>query len=434
MFQPTHKFYIKALYKNILAEGSLFFDDRARIYIRNTARKSFKDYKTCQDVDRPYLHGHQPSDHRLHDPEPFVPHVPHTAPPPALCPPLCSLITQHLGKKLEPELPIPQYKPLHPGRKANLLWKHRSMLLDRVSVPLPFEIICELEHKAGAPMTHPLACSNLLTGGPRWDDFYSSFTKTVKMIQHLQPDISKLAHPISKITRKETLPKSPYENQHPGSLLEFLGSSADDSKDPFRFTNRQLHRVYKKLLQQIPLINVVYSDQLWNPQDYKITKSQWVPQGVTKLLEDVPNAIDLKRQEEEAWKSIVENASNMMINTNSNDNEYSLQPHEVERRSKKYKSILRKSKAVSTYDSCNMLSSTVESTPFELLTEAKPYGGIPLHDLLWLHTSINDISAAKKRLSVSLQSELSGSILISMKRITPSANKKTNPTRRSFAA
>ncbi|KAI8641492.1 hypothetical protein BD408DRAFT_418119 [Parasitella parasitica] len=335
MFQPNHKLYIKALYKNILAEGSLFFDDRARIYVRNAARKYFKDYKTCQDVERvkskikesrkylhrlekanrgsqksalkvleevygrrgktrhgllfPYLHGHQRSDHKLNNPKPLVPHIPHTAPPPALCPPLCSLITQHLGKKIEPDLPIPQYKPLHPGRQANLLWKHRSMLLDRVSVPLPFEIVCELEHKAGAPMTHPFACSNLVTGGPKWDDFYSSFTKTVNIIQHLQPDISKLAHHTSKIIRKESLPKSPYENQHPPSLLQYLGSSADDSIDPFRYTNRQIHRMYKKLLQQIPLVNIVCSDKLWDPQDYRVTKSQWVPKEVTKLLDDVPS-------------------------------------------------------------------------------------------------------------------------------------------------
>lgn len=69
MFQPNHKLYIKALYKNILVESSLFFDDRARylssgdflkctdivknrLYIRNRARKVAQEYKTCTDVDR----------------------------------------------------------------------------------------------------------------------------------------------------------------------------------------------------------------------------------------------------------------------------------------------------------------------------------------------------------------------------------------------
>jgi hypothetical protein len=33
MFHSNHSAYIKALYKNILAEGSLFFDDRARYRI-----------------------------------------------------------------------------------------------------------------------------------------------------------------------------------------------------------------------------------------------------------------------------------------------------------------------------------------------------------------------------------------------------------------
>lgn len=235
------------------------------------------------------MHAHQPANKKLGSPEPFVAHVPRTAPPPALCSPLCSLITRHLGKKLEPELPVPQYKPLHPGRKANLLWRHRSMLLDRVSVPLPFEIVCELEYKAGAPMTHPLTCSELVTGGPRWDDFYSGLTKTVNMIQHLQPNISTIVQPISKIIRKQVLPKSPYEHEHP-SLLECLKPVASvTDRDPFRYTNRQIHRLYKKLLQQIPLIDVFSSDQLWIEQDYQITKSQWVPQGVTKLLDDVPS-------------------------------------------------------------------------------------------------------------------------------------------------
>lgn len=30
VFPDNHATYVKALYKNILAEGSLFFDDRAR--------------------------------------------------------------------------------------------------------------------------------------------------------------------------------------------------------------------------------------------------------------------------------------------------------------------------------------------------------------------------------------------------------------------
>ncbi|KAL9556262.1 hypothetical protein PS6_002424 [Mucor atramentarius] len=309
-----------------------------RIYIRNTARRTFKDYKTCQDVDRvkskikesrkylhrlekanrgnqksalkvleevygrkgktrhgllyPYLHAHQPANKKVNDPEPFVAHVPRTAPPPTLCPPLCSLITQHLGKRLEPDLPIPPYKPLHPGRKANLLWRYRSMLLERVSVPLPFEIVCELEHKAGAPMTHPLTCSKLVTGGPRWDEFYSGLTNVVNMIRHLQPTMVSDIKAPSKLVRIQALPKSPYENQRPASLLEYLEPSVSekDNTNIFRYTNRQIRRLYKKLLQQVPLINVIHSDQLWEQRNYTITKSQWVPQGVTKVLNDIPSS------------------------------------------------------------------------------------------------------------------------------------------------
>lgn len=121
----------------------------------------------------------------------------------------------------------------------------------------------------------------------------------------------------------------------------------------------------------------------------------------------------------------------MMINTTNNDGIYTLLPQEVERRSKKYRSILRKSK-VAPIISNNMLSNTVKSTPFELLAKAQPYGGLSLDDLSWFNTSIHDIGAAKKRLLASLRLENTTSILISMKRITPLANKKANPNRRSF--
>lgn len=171
------------------------------------------------------------------------------------------------------------------------------MLLERVYVPLPFEIVCELEYKAGAPMTHPLTCSKLVTGGPRWDDFYSGLTNVVNMIPHLQPTITNDGKPSSPFVRKQMLPKSPYENQRPGSLLEYLepaGVSEKDNTNLFRYTDRQIHRLYKKLLQQVPLINVIHSDQLWEQHNYTITKSQWVPQGVTKVLDDIPSSQVIK--------------------------------------------------------------------------------------------------------------------------------------------
>lgn len=142
-------------------------------------------------------------------------------------------------------------------------------------------------------MTHPLTCSKLVTGGPRWDDFYSGLANAVKMIQHLQPAITSNVKPSSLLVRRQPLPKSPYESQRPVSLLEYLepvGVSEKDNSNLFRYTNRQIHRLYKKLLQQVPLINVIHPDQLWEQRNYTITRSQWVPQGVTRVLDDIPSS------------------------------------------------------------------------------------------------------------------------------------------------
>jgi hypothetical protein len=126
----------------------------------------------------------------------------------------------------------------------------------------------------------------------------------------------------------------------------------------------------------------------------------------------------------------------MMINTTNNDGIYIILPQEVERRSKKYRSILRKSKLVpiTIKNSGNMLSNTVKSTPYELLAEAQPYGGLSSNNLLWFNASIHDISVAKKRLISSLKLGNTASILISMKQITPLTNKKANPNRRFLVA
>lgn len=72
--------------------------------------------------------------------------------------------------------------------------------------------------------------------------------------------------------------------------------------------------------------------------------------------------------------------------------------------------------------------------PVNVLADAQPYGGLSVENLLWIDASLCDIRLAKKRLSTSLKLENTSSILISMKRITPLANKKANTNRQSFAA
>jgi hypothetical protein len=232
------------------------------------------------------LNAHQPRDLNI-QPEPLVAHALRTTPPPLLCPPLRAIITKDLGKSLEPELPVPQYKPLHPGRKANLLWRHHSMLLERVSVPLPFEIICELEKKAGAPSQHPLTCATLLTGGPLWHTFYSALTNVVDMIPHLRPNAELPQQ--SQLIRQEPLSKSPYMTSKKPTLVEFIEPDQDQRQPIVQYTPRQKRRLYRRLLQDVPLINQITAYQLWDESvKYTVSKSQWVPKGVTFVLQDIP--------------------------------------------------------------------------------------------------------------------------------------------------
>lgn len=221
------------------------------------------------------MHCHQPED--LKHPEPLVPHAPRTAPPPHLCPPLKCLIEQDLGKKIEPELPVPAYKPLHPGRKANLLWRHRSMLLERVQLPLPFETVCELERKAGATLNHPMYAGTRMTGGPRWDSFYITYRDMI----HLDP----------RITIKKPMNRKPFllmESPFTTTVLSLVDSKKVVS--PFSFSERQKKRMYRRLLSTIPFTSIISPLSLWDTKlSYEISKSHWVPQGVTLLLPDVPN-------------------------------------------------------------------------------------------------------------------------------------------------
>ncbi|KAI9249040.1 hypothetical protein BY458DRAFT_43251 [Sporodiniella umbellata] len=330
MFPANHGSYIRALYKNILCEGSLFFDDCSRAFIRDRARSTFKEYKRCQDLERvktkirearkklhriedanrgdqksafkillevygrrgrvrhelldPYLNHYKPADFKM--PEPLVAHVAHTAPPPALCSALCVLITQHLGKRTEPTLPEPAFKPLHPGRKANLLWKHRSMLLERVQVPLPFETVCALEQKAGAPAGHPLSLQMLARGGPPLE-FYA-----LRQLLHLRPPVRA---PQSKFRRTRTLRDlvSPYEAQPQPSLLSYL---EPEPQRPIGLTahtpvynERQQKRLYRRLLDKVPCIDHVSGATLWQAEmKPSLTRSHWAVRSVHQLLPDVP--------------------------------------------------------------------------------------------------------------------------------------------------
>ncbi|KAI7873952.1 uncharacterized protein EV154DRAFT_401781, partial [Mucor mucedo] len=148
------------------------------------------------------------------------------------------------------------------------LWNYRSMLLDRVQLPLPFEIICERERKAGATVGHALYAGILLTGGPTRDFYLTTDTMT-----HLNP-IIKLPKRSTLNRNHQTLMDSPYATITNISLVDHVKKV----KRPFNFPTRTKSRLYQRLLTNIPFT-----------QSYKISKSHWVPQGVTRILEDIPS-------------------------------------------------------------------------------------------------------------------------------------------------
>ncbi|KAI8060746.1 hypothetical protein BC940DRAFT_311474 [Gongronella butleri] len=342
MFKPSaeHSFYVRALYKRVLSETLSFFDDRARTFMVNRARRLFREYKTCQDEQRirnklletrkrlhrveranqmhgksvvklleaaygrtgkvkhrllyPYLHDHIPPD--LPRPQPFVPHVPHTAPPMELCEPLKALVRQDLGKALTPKLPEPSFKPLHPGRKANLLWQWRSMLITRLSPPLPMEIVTELEGKAGAPKTHPLAASQMqqpLRGGPHWMDLYDRFADDPDLC-HLCPNATLLPRKTTPV-RRQPMPSSPFskprdtfdastllaELQERDPTLDLPDALVDNDKASW--TPRRVRRFYRRLLVEIPLVSPLPSAHTLYDKSiaYKVYKSTWMANSPT---------------------------------------------------------------------------------------------------------------------------------------------------------
>ncbi|KAI8337536.1 hypothetical protein BC941DRAFT_396406 [Chlamydoabsidia padenii] len=338
MFTPTpqHSNYIRSLYKRIICEAGYFFDDRARTFVVNRARKLFKEYKTCQDESRIknkllearkrlhrlekanqgdpksalkileaaygktgktrhklmhcYLYENYPAE--LSKPAPLIPHIPHTAPPPPLCRPLQSLVTEHLGKRLEPVLPTSPYKPLHRGRQANLLWRWRSFLIQHLDIPPPFEIVCELELKAGATPDHPCFAGILSKGGARWDDMYGRFD-TDPDLAHLCPT-SKLV-PVSRFIRHTPLPPSPFMappsvyavstlvDQSPVSLL----LPPHHRTTMYQYSPRQLRRLYRRLLDNIPMLSPLPVPTSLHDSSikYKVSRSQWITNSVTKVLD-----------------------------------------------------------------------------------------------------------------------------------------------------
>lgn len=68
--------------------------------------------------------------------------------PPMYAAPVATLLKASSGKSIEPELPQPQFKPLHGRREANLRWRFFSKQMSKLKPPLPSELRLEMELKA----------------------------------------------------------------------------------------------------------------------------------------------------------------------------------------------------------------------------------------------------------------------------------------------
>ncbi|KAI9268081.1 hypothetical protein BDA99DRAFT_435620 [Phascolomyces articulosus] len=327
--------YVRILYRRILCEGSAFFDDRTRTFIFNRTRKTFREYKDCTDEARikkklrearKFLHRIERANqgqtksclkllqaaygqrgktrHRLLEPytilpadyehpKPLIPHIPRTAPPPRLCGPLNRLIVSVLHKKVDPMLPSPEYKPLHPTRKANLLWRWRTNLLDRILLPLPFEIVCELERRAGASESHPRYAGNLRIGGPLWNDLYSG-QEAHPDLMHLCPSATLI--PKTKVTRThQALPTSscaaepsPYSTLSMIQLVNPNFKPMEEVKEGREKKLREARRLYRRILDKVPLLSPLpTASNMWDPKvTFKNSISCWVPGSIVRVQGD----------------------------------------------------------------------------------------------------------------------------------------------------
>lgn len=176
----------------------------------------------------------------------------------------------------------------------------------KTQVPLPLEILHELESKA-LLSTDP---SSLTTdGGPRWDLMYGPKQRKYQIdgndqfihLAHLDPNAKLLAR--SKFKRSNSLPMSPYSNPFsvisPFSttfmldVLENGKSSLDQHRNiskPVELTApvrpRQLRRHYQRLFTKIPcMTGLTTREALWDQsQRHTILESLASNQLIRRVL------------------------------------------------------------------------------------------------------------------------------------------------------
>nr|CAG8473888.1 4464_t:CDS:2 [Entrophospora candida]CAG8477457.1 6398_t:CDS:2 [Entrophospora candida] len=230
----NHQHKVLLLYKKILKESSQFFDEQANP-----------------------------------EPKPFISSVPRTAPP-RISPPLEALLNSQV-KSLYPPLPQPKHKPLHPRRKANILWWHHSRIMKNVSPPVSQDVLNELELKAGKN----------------------------KLTQYGLSKVNKDA--ILKSTEKDDQLKLPpsFEFIRERSPSKRFKDPPYHTAKPHRPRPRFIRRIYQRLLSNIPILTLKESaepnsddDQKENygsslkAKDFIVTKSVWANGRPKPLIND----------------------------------------------------------------------------------------------------------------------------------------------------
>ncbi|CAG8589679.1 1867_t:CDS:2 [Paraglomus occultum] len=269
--EASHRLEVLSLYRRILKEASLFFDPNAsRIYLKERTKERFRAHKDeinarriknqLADARKAF---HQLQRANVYDvksvmrilelsygrrgkkkhellkpfisfpsaaPAPLISRVPRTAPP-RISPPLRALLASQV-KSVDPVLPVPKHKPLHPRREANLRWRHFSKITNQVLPPLPQDVVSELEEKAGKNLRDAEV-------EERMDDRRELGEKEKKCLDE----------------RRETegVPRSPRDKVRNGEPYH-VGR-------PHIPRSRLIRRFYQKLLAQVPIMHVSVTDK-----------------------------------------------------------------------------------------------------------------------------------------------------------------------------
>ncbi|GBB89871.1 hypothetical protein RclHR1_01670022 [Rhizophagus clarus] len=274
---------ILSLYKQILKESSKFFDDNAKEFLKERTRMRFKEYKNETNEKRIMMKWADarkalnqlkranvfdvkavtrvlkltygrigPKRHKLlkplidypsQSPRPFIRKVRRIAPP-RISPPLQALLSSQV-KSLYPTLPEPKHKPLHPRRKANIMWWHYSKIMKRVMPPVTKEELGILEEKAGKGTLSSEGIARI--GRNNIKD--KNDTTTLKL-----SDISNMPK-----TPRDLVREVPYHKARPHNPRK-----------------RFIRRIYQRLLAQIPIMKEIPKSESFlktNTEDKKNIES-----------------------------------------------------------------------------------------------------------------------------------------------------------------